>query len=414
MRPIVSRLAAAHPAAANPPAAGVDCDIVLVGGGHSHVGVLHRFAIEPLPGARLTVICTDTDTPYSGMLPGYIAGHYRFDEVHIDLRRLAEFAGARYCRDEVVGIDRAARRVLCRRGPPVAYDVVSINIGSTPWLGEVPGAAQHAVPVKPIRRFNERWLALRDRVGRHPGRTTIAVVGAGAGGVELTLAMQYRLRRERAAQGHDPDELQFHLFCADREILATHNPRVRRTFDAILAERGVAVHRAAFVTEVEAGRLRTRSGEELAADEIVWVTQAGGAAWLRDTGLSLDERGFIRVRDTLQSETDPRVFAAGDCASMIDRPLEKAGVFAVRMGRPLAENLRRTALGEPLVHYRPQRRWLALIGTGDRVAVASRGRLYAHGALVWRWKDWIDRRFMRRFTVLGPRPDDAASSDNPH
>jgi len=375
-------------------------DIVLVGGGHSHVGVLHRFAMHPLPGSRLTVICTDTNTPYSGMLPGYIAGHYRFDEVHIDLRRLAGFAGARYCHDEVVGIDRAARRVLCRHGPPLAYDVLSINIGSTPWLGEVPGAEQHAVPVKPIRRFNERWLALRDRVARHPGTTAIAVVGAGAGGVELTLAMQYRLRRERAAQGHDPDELEFHLFCADAEILATHHPRVRRTFDAILAERGVAVHRRAFVAQVEPGRLRTRGGEDFAADEIVWVTQAGGAPWLRDTGLNLDPRGFVRVHDTLQSETDPRIFAAGDCASLIDHPLEKAGVFAVRMGRPLAENLRRTLLHQPLVRYRPQRRWLALIGTGDRVAVASRGRLSAHGALVWRWKDWIDRRFMRRFTVL--------------
>ncbi|MDP2135516.1 MAG: hypothetical protein Q8J99_18085, partial [Sulfuritalea sp.] len=138
-------------------------DIVLIGGGHSHVGVLHMFAMKPLPGVRLTVICTDTDTPYSGMLPGYIAGHYSFDEVHIDLRRLAQFAGARYYRDEVIGIDRAARKVICRNRPPVAYDTLSINIGSTPQLALVAGASEHAVAVKPIRRFNERWLALLDR-----------------------------------------------------------------------------------------------------------------------------------------------------------------------------------------------------------------------------------------------------------
>src|SRR5512139_1555675 len=193
-------------------------DVVLIGGGHSHVGVLHMFAMKPLPGVRLTVICTDTDTPYSGMLPGYIAGHYSFDAVHIDLRRLAEFAGARYYRDEVVGIDRAARKVLCRNRPPVAYDALSINIGSTPQLAGVAGAGEHVVPVKPIRRFNERWLALLARVCSHPGATTIAVVGAGAGGVEMTLAMQYRLRNELLARGRDPDELRFHLFSAEPQI----------------------------------------------------------------------------------------------------------------------------------------------------------------------------------------------------
>ena len=375
-------------------------DIVLIGGGHSHVGVLLMFAMKPLPGVRLTVICTDTDTPYSGMLPGYIAGHYGFDEVHIDLRRLAAFAGARYCKDEVIGIDRASRKVLCRHRPPVTYDALSINIGSTPQLAQVAGASEHAVPVKPIRRFNERWLALLERVCLHPGVTTIALVGAGAGGVELTLAMQYRLRRELLALGRDPDELHFHLFSADPQILSTHNARVRDAFDHVLAARGVVVHRSAKVTQVSAGRLQTDSGEVLAADEIVWVTQAGGAAWLRDTGLALDEKGFVRVRDTLQTETDPVIFAAGDCAAMIDHPLEKAGVFAVRMARPLAENLRRTLLGGSLIHYRPQQRWLALISTGDRHAIASRGRFYARGDLVWRWKDWIDRRFMRKFSEL--------------
>jgi selenide, water dikinase len=159
------------------------------------------WAMNPLPGARLTLICTDTDTPYSGMLPGYIAGHYTCDDVHIDVRRLAEFAGARYYRDEVIGIDRAAREVICRTRPPVAYDALSINIGSTPRLGHVPGADTHAVPVKPIRQFNERWLALLARVRGHAGVTTVAVVGAGAGGVELALAMQYRLRRELSALG---------------------------------------------------------------------------------------------------------------------------------------------------------------------------------------------------------------------
>jgi len=379
-------------------------DIVLIGGGHSHVVVLRMWAMNPLPGARLTLICTDTDTPYSGMLPGYIAGHYSCDDAHIDVRRLAEFAGARYYRDEVVGIDRAARKVICRTRPPVAYDALSINIGSTPSLGQVPGADAHAVPVKPIRQFNARWLALLERVRGHAGVTTVAVVGAGAGGVELALAMQYRLRRELTAQGRDPDELRMHLFTAGPSILPTHNAAVRRSFESVLKLRGVTLHLDAEVVSVDENRLQTRRGEALQADEIVWVTQAGGAAWLADTGLALDADGFVRVRDTLQTETDPLIFAAGDCASIIDRPLEKAGVFAVRMGPPLAGNLRRTLLGQPLKPYRPQRRWLALISTGDQHAIASRGAFYARGDWVWRWKDWIDRRFMLRFSEFPAMP----------
>lgn len=384
-------------------------DIVLVGGGHSHVGVLRSFAMKPMPGVRLTLICSDTHTPYSGMLPGYIAGHYAFDDVHIDLRRLAAFAGARFLRDEVTGLDLAARRVMCRQRPPLRYDRLSINIGSTPDTRITPGAAEHAVPVKPIRGFNERWLALLARVRRHAGRITIAVVGAGAGGVELTLAMQYRLRNELRASGRDPDDIVFHLFSADAQILPTHNTRVRRSFEQALANRAVVVHRGAEVASVAAGCLTTRSGEVIAADEIVWVTQAGGAPWLRDTGLALDAAGFVEVRDTLQTVTDPHVFAAGDCAAMVGTPLEKAGVFAVRQGQPLAQNLRRSLLAQPLRRYHPQARWLALISTGDRHAVASRGLFHARGDWVWRWKDWIDRRFMARFTDLPSMPAGTAS-----
>ena len=374
-------------------------DIVLIGGGHSHVGVLKRFGMQPEPGVRLTVICTDVHTPYSGMLPGYIAGHYSYDDVHIDLSRLAMFAGARLYRDEVIGIDRAAGTVLCRNRPPVVYDRLSINTGSTPQLGGVAGAAEHVVPVKPITRFNARWLALLDRVQHHTtGQLRIAVVGAGAGGVELLLAMQYRLRRELQTRGRNPELLQFHLLSADDTVLPTHNPGVRQRFAKVLTQRGVVVHLGAEVTQVNAGQLLCADGSVVDAEEIMWVTQAGGAAWLKTTGLALDARGFVVVNDQLQSITDPAVFAAGDVAAMQNYPLEKAGVFAVRQGRPLADNLRLSVQGRALKPYRPQTRWLALISTGDRYAVASRGAVGFAGQWVWRWKDWIDQRFMRSFS----------------
>ncbi len=388
-------------------------DIVLVGGGHSHVVVLKRFGMHPVPGVRLTVICRDTHTPYSGMLPGYIAGHYSYDEVHIDLSRLAQFAGARLFRDEALGLDRDAGKVLCRNRPPVPYDFLSINIGSTPQMSGVAGAAEHAVPVKPINGFNARWQLLLERVRRHAGATRIAVVGGGAGGVELTLAMQYRLRNELRAAGRSPDELSFHLLTSDAVILPTHNATVRRAFERALAERGVVLHCDAEVKEVSANRLRTVSGETVEADEIVWVTRAGGAPWLRKTGLALDADGLIQVSDTLQTLTDPKVFAAGDIASMLQHPREKAGVFAVRQGPPLAENLRRIVAGMALKPYRPQSTWLALISTGDKYAVASRGALGFQGAWVWRWKDWIDRRFMLKFSVFPPMEAGPAQTPAP-
>ena len=388
-------------------------DIVLVGGGHSHVGVLKSFGMKPIPGVRLTLICTDMHTPYSGMLPGYVAGHYDYDEVHIDLSRLCVFANARLYRSEVIGLDRANQKVICKDRPDVPYDLLSINIGSTPQLAGVPGASAFAVPVKPIQRFNDRWMALLQRVQQHAGKTTVAVVGGGAGGVELLLAMQWRLRAELVKLKRNPDELVFHLFTSSATILPTHNGGVQKRFATVLAQRGVTVHLNAEVVQVNAKELVSSDGKTLATDEVVWVTRAGGAPWLKDTGLALDAEGFLQLNDMLQTTTDPLVFAAGDIASMQNHKLEKAGVFAVRQGPPLTENLRRSVAGTALQAYRPQTSWLALISTGDQFAVASRSWIGFAGAWVWQWKDWIDRRFMAKFTELEPMDPNAKPTPTP-
>ena len=270
-------------------------DIVLVGGGHTHVGVLRNFAMKPMPGVRLTVVCRDTHTPYSGMLPGYIAGHYTYDDVHIDLRRLAEFAGARFFRSEVVGFDRRTHQVLCNDRPPVRYDRLSINIGSTPKLTDAGSQSTRAVAVKPINQFNARWLALLARVRTRPGPMHIALVGGGAGGVELLLAMQYRLCHELKRLGQDPNALKFSLFTRGAAILPTHSHRVQQRFTHTLQARGVSLHINAAVTAVDEQGLTTSNGEHHLADEVIWVTRAGGASWLQDTGLALDADGFIQV-----------------------------------------------------------------------------------------------------------------------
>jgi selenide,water dikinase len=377
-------------------------DLVLVGGGHAHVGVVRRFAMHPEPGVRLTLISRQSVTPYSGMLPGYIAGHYRWDEVHIDLDRLCRFAQATLIRAEVIGIDRDHRRVLLADRPPVAFDLLSLNLGSTPRNDSVPGAAEYAVAVKPIDGFNTRWTALYDRLAAQPGRASIAIVGAGAAGVEIAFALQHRLDAHLQRLGRPQDAPQLVLYGASPRILPTHADAVRRRVLKALAARNIELRLGAPVVSVEAGALQWRGARHV-HDEIIWVTQAGGAPWLRGTGLALDESGFIEVDATLRTQSDPRIFAAGDVAAFPGHALEKAGVFAVRMGRPLADNLRRALRGEPLQPYHPQRHWLALLATGDRHAIASRGPFGFEGDWVWRWKDWIDRRFMRRFSEIPAR-----------
>lgn len=384
-------------------------DIVLVGGGHSHVMVLRMLGMKPIPGVRLTVICTDNDTPYSGMLPGYIAGHYSFDDVHIDLGKLCAFAGARFYQSRVTGIDRTNRKVFCDNRPPVAYDVLSINIGSTPQVSHIDGAQNHVTPVKPIGKFNDKWTGLLNRARSTDGPLTIAIVGGGAGGVELALSMQHRLTNEWTEQGKDTQKLHFHLFTSG-DLLPTHNSKVRQKFLDTLNSRGIHIHQGDKVVKVSENSLTNEQGKQFLADEIMWVTHAGGAPWLRDTGLELDKHGFIQVRDTLQSTTDDLIFAAGDISSMVNFPLEKAGVFAVRMGKPLANNLRRLIAGEALHAYQPQSTWLALISTGNKYAVASKGKLGFWGSWVWAWKDWIDQRFMAKFRDLPEMNPEAIST----
>ncbi|MEZ5909215.1 MAG: selenide, water dikinase SelD [Hyphomicrobiaceae bacterium] len=374
-------------------------DLVLVGGGHAHVHVISAFAMRPVPGVRLTVVTRDVVTPYSGMLPGLISGHYTYDQCHIDLAPLARRANARLYHDRVTALDLDRKLVICEGRPPVPYDVLSIDIGSTPRANEVPGASEWTTPVKPIDGLYGRWQAIVERARKADGPRRFLTVGGGAAGVEVTLAMRHRLRAILAEDGRDPDALSFTLVTRDA-LLGTHNAAVRAKFARILSERGVTVRTGSGVAEVREGEVRLSDGTAIAFDEALWVTQAGAAPWLRETGLALDDNGFIAVDETLQSISTPGVFAAGDIAGNMVHPRPKAGVFAVRQGPPLADNLRRALIGEPLKAFRPQRDFLSLISAGDRYAVASRGGFCSEGAWVWRLKDRIDRRWMERYQIL--------------
>jgi selenide,water dikinase len=383
-------------------------DIVLVGAGHSHVGVLRMFGMKPMPGVRLTLITRQVHTPYSGMLPGLIAGLYQPDAAHIDTGPLTRFAQARLYHSEVVGLDLATRQVLCRDRSPVPYDILSINIGSTPSARQVPGVAEHAIPVKPIDGFIARFEAARARILEAQGRARIGVVGGGAGGVELLLSLHGRLRRDVAAAGFDPSGLAFTLITASDEVLPTFPSRMRRRFSELMRERGIGVVAGGRAMEVRADAVLVEGNGPVAVDEVFWTTRAAPAAWLGETGLALDSEGFIRVSETLQSLSHPDVFAAGDIASIDGHAPPKSGVYAVRSGPRLADNLRRRLQGRPLSRYRPQHEALYLISTGERYALGARNGLTFEGAWVWTLKDFIDRRFMAKFNDLPEMPQDKA------
>ena len=388
-------------------------DLVLVGGGHSHVIVLKKFAMKPLPGVRLTVIARDVHTPYSGMLPGFLAGHYEFDEVHIDLRPLCQFAGARLYHDEAIRFDLEAKQVICQGRPAVPYDVVSVNIGSTPNFNGIVGAEKFTTPVKPINNFVDRWQRLVGRVLDSPGPHRIGVVGAGAGGTELLLAMRFRLGNLLAERGQGMENLEFHLISKSETILPSFGAGLRHRFEHLITARGIHLHTGAVADKVAPGVITIDDGKTIELDEILWVTAAGAPPWLRQSGLDVDEDGFIQVHDTLQSTSHADVFAAGDIAAVVKYPRQKAGVFAVRQGPPLNKNLRRILVGRPARPFTPQRDFLALISTGDKYAVASKWGFSAEGRWVWKWKDWIDQRFMRKFNELLEMKTVETSSLNP-
>jgi pyridine nucleotide-disulfide oxidoreductase family protein len=383
-------------------------DLVLIGGGHSHAIALKMFGEKPLPGVRLTLITANQKTAYSGMLPGYIAGFYTHDECHIDLRPLANFAQANLYIDTVVALDLENNKVLCANGLAVDFDVLSIDIGSTPARVSVSGASEYAIAAKPVSQLLEHWDELIAAVGKNPQESIrIAIVGGGAGGVELALAMQSHLHQILHQTQQPIQNLEIHLFQRNKELMPNYHQSVRHQIQQVLAQRGIKLHIGESVCNItpknrketqEIFEIKCESGLTIHCNKIFWVTQASAPEWLKIAGLGTDKQGFILVEDTLQSQTHPQVFASGDIATMINHPRPKAGVFAVRQGKPLFENLQQILLGKSLKPYQPQKQYLSLIGTGDKRAIATKGiiTLPPH-KLLWHYKDCIDRRFMERF-----------------
>jgi selenide,water dikinase len=380
-----------------------ELDLLLFGGGHAHVAVLRSLAMAPWPGVRATLVTREVLAPYSGMLPAHVAGALSWEAMHIDLGPLARAGGVRLIEAEVTGVDAAQRQLHFADRPPLSYDVLSVDSGITPALDEVPGARGKVLPTKPISTFLPRLTgALEAQRDTLAAGQPIRVVGGGAAGVELALALRARLGPAVALE----------LLTAGANILPALPARVGCKALKALSAAGITVRFEARVAAVEDGpTLRLASGEALPAALVLWATQAAPPAWLATSALALDEGGFLAVGETLQSRSHPEVFAAGDVAALTHAPRPKSGVYAVRAGPVLTENLKAFIAGQPLRPFKPQRRALYLLNLGDGRSLAAHPWLPAWvGRPLWRLKLAIDERFMARFRLPPMAEAEAAPS----
>lgn len=370
--------------------------VLLIGGGHSHVQVLESLATQPLPDANVRVIVDKPIAIYSGMVPGYVAGQYRASELEIDVPRLCAWAGVECTVEKVVLIDSTVRQIHLDGGGRLTYDLASVNIGSTVVGLDLPGIRQFAIPTRPISELIERIdeVVTRAREDRGGSPFQVIVVGGGAGGVELAFTLYQRL--ENAGAG----PIETHLINSGPRILEGYPPSLAHRAEREAERRGIQIHCNQRVQSAAASHITLDSGETWPCDALLWVTGAVSHPLFRNSGLPTDDRGFVDTRSTLQVVGHDDLFAVGDCATLIDYPATpKAGVYAVRQGPILTQNLRALLAGETLETYRPQSDFLTLLNLGDGSALGAKKGLSFQGRWVMRLKHWIDRRFMYRFQV---------------
>ena len=360
-------------------------DILLIGGGHCHALVLRKWGMKPMAGVRLRVINPSPIAPYTGMLPGAIAGHYTIDQIMIDLVRLARFAGAEMILDRVTGLDPVAKIAHLGSGRAVAFDIASVDIGITSDLPQTEGFTTHGVSAKPLGGYAPRW---EEFLKTAPDAPHLVIIGGGVGGVELALAQAYRLQQT----GRRPK-----VTVVDRNTkpLGNMGPKARAGMVDAMRRYGVDLHLNASPVQIAAAEVVLDDGTRLKSDFTLSVAGSRPQDWLQATGLDLHE-GFIKVGPTLESSARD-VFAVGDCAHLTHAPRPKSGVYAVREAPYLFDNLRARAAGTPLRRYQPQRDYLKLASLGEKRALAEKFGLRSGGKWLWWLKDNIDERFMAKF-----------------
>ena len=367
--------------------------LVIAGGGHAHLSVLEDLVREPREDVETILVTPDHYQYYSGMLPGFMAGHYALEDCRVDLVPLAEAAGVQLVLANIASMDADENSVALSDGAHLSYDWLSLDVGSAVDAQSLDALGAAFLPAKPLATFFARWPKILADAKAGPG-ITLAVVGTGAAGLELALA---------AAHAFQDSASRVHLVGSSASFLADHASQVRHRALVWLRKTGVQWHAQRAVAVVpealEQGGIALDNGAVLRCNTVIATTGAKALSWFADSGLAIDEHGFIAVNAQHQSNSHANVFAVGDCCARADVAMQRSGVHAVRAGPILARNLRAAMAGEALRAYQPRKRSLYLLACGPRYAIVSWGGLSAEGAWVWRWKDRLDQGFLRRFSL---------------
>ncbi|WP_428423063.1 FAD-dependent oxidoreductase [Methylibium sp.] len=357
--------------------------LLLIGAGHAHAQVLLDWIAAPLPGVELVLVSPSAQAPYSGMVPGWLAGVYDYDDICIDFKALARAAGAHLVIDTLASLDPNRPSARLTSGTQLGYDLLSLNVGST-LNPPTPCCHTQVLALRPLASLRTAWETLLGKLASDPADSalTVTAVGGGAAGVEALLAVLARLRSMQPLRS-----VHGTLVSRNTVLLADLAPRAAVAARAALASASVVVQLGAAYADAATP----------VSDLLLWAAGAEAHAWQPYCGLAVNAQGFIRIDGRLRSISHPNVYAVGDCADS-PAPLPKAGVHAVRMGSVLSRNLR-AALGiGTAAEHRPQRRTLALLSTADGRAIASWGGWSTNGRWAQRWKNHLDRGFLGKFS----------------
>ncbi len=364
----------------------INNDLVLIGGGHSHIMLMMELFKKPIKGNRITLISNEIDTPYSGMIPGFIEGIYTWRETHIDLYKLCFKLDIRFIHSEVLEISAFNKEIILKNRPKIKFDVLSINTGIKSNNKTIKGALKYCIPVKPISKLSNKFL---NEIKKN---NNIAFIGGGPASVELALGLQKRFKNNKS-------NLQISIITGKNGLLSSFPPKTRKIAKQTLKNTKINVIEKVEVIEVQKDKLLLSNKTKLKIDKSILSTNAMPPEWIKKSDIILNPNNFIIVNDKFQTNYN-YVFAAGDVVDFNNQNLSKSGVFAVKSGKPLAKSIRGFIQKKEAVPYKFNKNYLSIIGLSNGLAIATKYNLTFTSKFCFLLKKLIDLKFVKKFNNL--------------